>query len=85
MSTFEKNWVSNVRTVFQGTATVLHCALSKSLSQESGRFYRYLTEWDAAYEIIERHSSEKLWALSKNLVGLKGFVNHFQKNSRGRA
>ena len=63
---------------FQGCETVLHCALSKSLQEETGRLYRLLNRLDYAYERLDDHTSQRLWDVSEALVDFQGFAKTFR-------
>lgn len=65
----------------KGCETVLHCALSRSLEEETGRLYRFLDRWDDAWEVLDDCTAQRLWDVSETLVGQKGFADKFR--SRG--
>ena len=58
------------KTPFYGTQTTLYCALSEDLSDASGRYYSDCKEKSAKLSALNVEDQERLWALSKEMVGL---------------
>ncbi|XP_076313798.1 retinol dehydrogenase 14-like [Tachypleus tridentatus] len=55
----------------QGCQTVLHCAISEEVEDESGKYYRDCKEETYSQNAQDEKIAEKLWELSERLTGLK--------------
>jgi len=60
------------KTAAEGAATILHCALSKHVSNHSGEMYRNCEYWDPRRRMkLSENDAQKLWELSEKMVGIK--------------
>ncbi|CAL8101838.1 unnamed protein product [Orchesella dallaii] len=59
-----------MRTPKQGVQTILHCALSRKVRQETGQFYRDCAHW-APKSAVTDEAAQKLWNVSESLSKLK--------------
>ena len=55
----------------QGAQTTIYCAVDKSIAKESGFFYEDCKKKYLKPIGVDQEKSEKLWALSEQLVKLK--------------
>ncbi|CAG7833689.1 unnamed protein product [Allacma fusca] len=52
-----------------GCLNTLHCTLSKSLENQSGKMYRLLDVWDIE-DLVSDQQAGELWKKSEELVGI---------------
>jgi hypothetical protein len=58
----------------QGCETILHCALSKITSKDSGKMYRFNKEWALDSGLVTEELANALWDKSSELLGLANAV-----------
>jgi len=58
-----------MRTLHEGCQTVLHCALSKSCGDETGKLYRNCDYYVSRASLSE-NTAKKLWEISEQMTGL---------------
>jgi hypothetical protein len=55
----------------QGCQTILHCALSKSCGDETGKFYRNCDHYVSSVSLLDNDSKARLlWEKSEEMVGI---------------
>ncbi|ODN02267.1 Retinol dehydrogenase 12 [Orchesella cincta] len=59
-----------MRTPRQGAQTILHCALSRKVRQETGQFYRDCTHWSPKSAVTDE-AAQQMWTVSESLAKLK--------------
>lgn len=56
--------------LFQGSQTLLYCALSDKLKNETGKYYRNCQEWHSTHKFKD-DIQKKLWEISEKTVKLE--------------